>query len=205
MSVTLIIIVLTAAVSIPSFSNKALFYKLDFSPFQIETNKEWYRFLSHAFVHADWFHLLMNMLVLYFFGDITQNYFEAYKGNSGVFYFIMLYVGGIIVASISDFYKNKNFANYHSVGASGAVSAILFSSVYFSPATDICLYGLLCFPGIAWAILYLIYSYKKSKDATDYINHGAHFWGAIYGIVYSVVCVPDGVQNFFYQLKSIFV
>ena len=202
MSITIIIIVLTAAISIPAFKNMELFYRLDFNPYQIDKNKEWYRFLTHAFLHADWGHLIVNMLVLFFFGDHTQNYFEYYLGTKGVFYFLILYLGGILVAVIPSYKKHKEDTQYHSVGASGAVSAVLFSSVMFSPGTEICLYGILCFPGILWAIIYLAYSYYQSKRAGGHINHDAHFWGAVFGIVFTFVCIPSAFLAFISQMIS---
>lgn len=200
MSVTLIIIILTAAVSIPAFKNSSLFYKLDFSPYQVEQRKEWHRFFSHALLHADWWHLILNMLVLFFFGDVTQNYFEFFAGTKGTLYFILLYVGGIMFATLPTFKKHKHNPNYHSVGASGAVSSVLFSSVIFSPGTSICLYGLLCFPGIIWAVIYLIYSYSRAKKGGDYINHDAHFWGAIYGVVFTFLVIPQSFSIFIKQI-----
>lgn len=199
-SITIIIIIITAAVSIPAFKNTKLFYNLDFSPYLIERNKEWHRFLSHALLHADWMHLIINMLVLFFFGGITQNYFEAYAGGLGTFYFILLYIGGIMFAIIPTYKKHKDNPNYHSVGASGAVSAVLFSSVVFSPGTSICLYGLLCFPGIVWAIIYLVYSYTQGKKSGDYINHDAHFWGAIFGVAFTFLTVPKSFMAFIDQV-----
>jgi membrane associated rhomboid family serine protease len=203
MSLTLLIILLTAAVSIPAFSNPSLFYRLDFNPHQIEKEKEWHRFLTHAFLHADWWHLIVNMLVLYFFGDVVQQYFGAYTGGKGAFYFLLLYLGGILVAVVPTYQKHKDNPGYHSVGASGAVSAVVFSSVVFSPGTDLCLYGLICLPGIIWAIIYLIYSYTQAKKGGDYINHDAHFWGAVYGIVFTFLAVPKSISAFFSQLWGI--
>lgn len=202
MSITLLIIGITLVVSIPAFSKPDLFYKLDFAPYAVDKNKEWYRFLSHALLHADWWHLLINLFVLFIFGDITQAYFETYLGAKGAFYFLLLYLGGVAFAVVPTFKKHRNDPGYHSVGASGAVSAVLFSSVIFSPGTELCLYGLpfLCFPGILWAIAYLVYSFYKGKQEGDHINHDAHFWGAIYGVLFTFVSAPQSIGPFFDQL-----
>jgi len=199
MSITLIVIILTALTTIPAFKDQSLFYKLDFSPYQIEERKEWYRFVTHAFIHADWMHLLFNMLVLFFFGDITQNYFEAYTGGQGAYYFALLYLGGILFAVIPTFKKHRGNPNYHSVGASGAVSAVFMSSVFFSPLTSIYLYALIPLPGIVWAIIYLIYTRDRAKKGGDNINHDAHFWGSIYGVVFTMIAAPQSIPNFFAQ------
>lgn len=202
MSITLLIIGITLVVSIPAFSKPDLFYKLDFAPYAVDKNKEWYRFLSHALLHADWWHLLINLFVLFIFGDVTQAYFETYLGAKGAFYFLLLYLGGVAFAVVPTFKKHRNDPGYHSVGASGAVSAVLFSSVIFSPGTELCLYGLpfLCFPGILWAIAYLVYSFYKGKQEGDHINHDAHFWGAIYGVLFTFVSAPQSIGPFFDQL-----
>jgi membrane associated rhomboid family serine protease len=205
MSITLIIIAITVVVSLLAFQRQDLFYRLDFSPFAVEQRKEWYRFLSHSLLHADWVHLLVNMFVLFIFGDITQAYFEAYAGAKGLFYFILLYVGGVAFAVLPTYRKHKNDPNYHSVGASGAVSSVLFSSVIFQPGTELCLYGLpfLCFPGIIWAIAYLAYSYYKGKQGGDYVNHDAHFWGAVYGVVFTFITVPRSILAFIDQILAL--
>ncbi len=204
MSVTLLIILLTIAVSAVAFKNRTLFLKLEFTPYLVNTNKEHYRFLSHALLHADWMHLLVNMLVFWFFGDATERYFQYYLGTKGIFYFILLYVGGVVFATLPTYKKHKENYGYHSVGASGAVSAVVMSSVIFNPLNDICLYGLICFPGILWALIYLVYSYKMSKGSNDNINHDAHFWGAVFGIIFTVVTVPSSFLRFVNQLLSVF-
>lgn len=204
MSITLIIIVLTVIVSAIAFKNRELFLKLEFTPYLVYTNNEHYRFLSHALLHSDWFHLLINMLVFWFFGEATERYFAYYLGSKGVFYFILLYIGGVVFATLPTYKKHKENYGYHSVGASGAVSALVMSSVIFSPMSDICLYGIICFPGILWAIIYLVYSYRMSKGSNDNINHDAHFWGAIFGIIFTIAAVPSSLLLFVNQLLSIF-
>lgn len=203
MSIALIILLITAAVSIPAFNNNSLFYKYDFSPYNVENGKEWFRFITHAFLHADWWHLAVNMFVLYMFGSTTQYFFEAYLGTKGVLYFLLLYFGGAIFAVLPTYKKHKANPNYHSVGASGAISALVFSYVIFNPSADLCLYGVVCLPGIIWAVVYLIYSYQKGKSSGDNINHDAHFWGAIYGIVFTVVSVPKTIPGFINQISQL--
>ena len=203
MSITLLIIIITVAISLSAFNNTQLFYRLDFTPYQVEKEKEWFRFLTHAFVHADTMHLLFNMLVLFFFGDISQRYFEAYAPGKGAFYFIILYLGGILFAVLPTFKKHRNNPSYHSVGASGAVSAVFMASVFFSPFTSIYLYGIIPLPGIVWAIIYLVYSHRQSKHGRDNINHDAHFWGSIFGVGFTIIAVPKSLPNFFAQLLEL--
>lgn len=204
MSITILIIFITVLVSVRAFKNSTLFYNLDFNPVAIESRREWYRFFSHALLHADWWHLILNMLVLLFFGGTTQGYFEYYLGSKGILYFTLLYVGGVGFATLPSYRKHKGNPSYHSVGASGAVSSVLFSSVIFSPASSLCLYGILCLPGIIWAVLYLIYSYVQGKRDTGYINHDAHFAGAVFGVLFTFISVPKSFLAFFNQLLDMF-
>lgn len=205
MSLSLIIIIATCIVSIPAFKNREFFYKYDFSPYQIEHRKEWYRFLTHAFLHGDGMHLFFNMFVLFMFGDSVEQYFEYYTEGKGIFYFLLLYFGGIIIAVLPTFKKHKDNPNYHAIGASGAVSSVLFSFVIFNPARELCLYGIpfLCFPGVLWAIIYLAYSYYQSKKGQDFINHDAHLWGGIWGIVFTILTVPSSFISFFEQISRL--
>lgn len=203
MSISLIILLITLGVSIPAFKNQNLFYKYDFAPYAADKQKEWFRFITHAFLHADWWHLGVNMFVLWMFGSTTQYFFEAYLGTKGILYFILLYFGGVVFAVLPTFKKHKENPNYHSVGASGAISALVFSYVIFNPAADLCLYGVFCFPGIIWAVIYLIYSYQKGKNSNDNINHDAHFWGAVYGIAITLVSIPETVPAFMNQIAQL--
>lgn len=204
MSITIIIILFTAIISILAFNNRALFEKLEFRPYVIYERKEYYRFFTHSLLHVDWWHLIINMLVLWFFGEATEYYFDLNWGSKGILYFLLLYVGGVIFATLPTFRKHKEDFGYRSVGASGAVSAVVMSSVIFSPMSSICLYGLICFPGIIWAIIYLVYSYYMGKKSTDNVNHDAHFWGAVYGIAFTLISTPSSFFNFINQLKSVF-
>src|SRR5437016_4897093 len=126
--ITILIILINVVLSFIAFGNRQLFTKLLFSPYIISKNKEWHRFFTHAFIHADWGHLLMNMFVLYSFGTQLENYyFEDLFGSKSIFYYTLLYVGAILISSYPSFEKNKDNFNYNSVGASGAVSAVVFS------------------------------------------------------------------------------
>ena len=200
---TLLIIVITSIISIIAFSNPGFFYRFDFQPYRVKENNEWWRFITHAFLHGDWMHLIINMFVLFFFGSAVESYLDHYLGDKGWFFFLLIYFGGLAFAVLPTLKKHSHNPNYHSVGASGAVSAVLFSSVIFSPATSICLYGILCLPGIVWAVVYLGYSYYMSKKEGDFINHDAHFWGAIFGVAFTFIAVPASFAAFFKQLGEL--
>jgi len=202
--VTIIIVILTAIVSFIAFQNPALMSRYDFSPYRIVQRKEYFRFISHAFLHADWMHLLINMIVLFSFGVYVEKEFSYLENSgqikSGMFSFLFLYFSAILISSLTTFIKKRNDPYYIAVGASGAVSAILFTSIFFSPLEKILLYGILPMPGIVFGLLYLGYSTYMGRRDKDHINHDAHLWGAIYGIVYPLFLDPSLVHHFIRQL-----
>jgi membrane associated rhomboid family serine protease len=202
-SITLIIVLITCGVSILAFQQPDLMQKLQFNPYTIKRRNHWYRFVTHALLHADWMHLIINMLVLYSFGQSTVNFFIVYLGDLGIPAFLAMYVLAVIASSISTYRKHKDHHWYNAVGASGAVSAVLFSHVLFSPLTKIYLYAILPLPSLLWAALYVGYSMWSSKNSSDNINHEAHLWGALFGLVFTAVSCPGVLQEFFFQLQTI--
>lgn len=151
--------------------------RLILTPYWIERKNEYYRFITSGFIHADYMHLAFNMISLYFFGDQV----EASIGRG---MYILLYVLGLIISDVPTYFKNKNNSNYASLGASGAVSSVIFASIVFYPIREICLYGFICFSAFIFGILYLAYSYYMDKRNNDRINHSAHFYGAVVGLVF---------------------
>jgi membrane associated rhomboid family serine protease len=173
--------------------------KLIFNPYVIHHNREWYRFLSSGFLHADWIHLLLNVFVLFSFGSVVQKYYAYFFGSAGNYLFILLYLSSIIAANASTYYAQKNNPSYNSLGASGAVSAVVFASILFQPTAKIYLYGLIGIPGYLAGIAYLIYSQYSSKNGKGNINHEAHFYGAVYGVVFTLVFKPSVFKFFLNQ------
>jgi membrane associated rhomboid family serine protease len=188
---TFFILAITAAISILAFNNRELFNKLQFNPYQVYHRKQWYRLISHGFVHGGWLHLIINMLVFWSFGISVQRIFDvlALEGiiRFPVLNFGILYFGGIVIASLSSLRKHRDNSYYNSVGASGAVSAVVFVSIFFDPWHKIYFYGIIGIPGIILGIGYLIYSYIMSKKSSDHINHDAHFLGAVWGFIYPLI------------------
>ena len=137
MSLNLIIIVITGLVSIVSFGNAELFNRLLFNAYLIKNKRQTWRFASYALVHAGWLHLLINMWVLYLFGKLVEGSYVAVFGARGYLFYFLLYLGGVIFSVLYDFGKHKNDPYYNSVGASGAVSAVLFASILFHPTGGI--------------------------------------------------------------------
>ncbi len=204
--ITLIVIAITCAISIIAFNNGQLFEKLLLSPYKVMQKKEYYRILSHGFLHADWVHLLVNMFVLWSFGMGLQGWFNQllYNGYiaSPTQHFLTIYIGGIIISSLSSIVKNRNNYYYSSVGASGAVSAIVFANIFFEPWQSLYLFAIIPIPGIIFGAAYLLYSNYMSKKGGDNINHDAHFYGAVFGFIYPILIDPSLVLHFINQLIS---
>ena len=197
MSVTIISIIVTVLITLYTWKNPLVMNNWIFYPYGVKRNNEWYRFLTSGFLHADWGHLIFNMLSLYFFGRVVEYVFtNMYGFEIGIALFLLIFVGGIIVSDIPTYFKHKDDPTYRALGASGGVSAVIFSSILFNPVNDICLYFFICLPGFILGGLYLIYSYYEAKKRRDTVNHDAHFYGAVYGFVVSLLLVPSSFPRF---------
>lgn len=192
--ITYIIIGITVVVSYLCFNNQELFCKLALIPYRTVKKNEWYCLVTHGCVHADMAHLLVNMFTFWSFGTYIESIF-GYLGF-GTWGYLGLYFGGMIFASIYDVLKHHNNPYYVSIGASGAVSAILFSSILFDPWSKILLFAIIPIPGIIFGVLYLAYCQYMAKRAGDNINHNAHFYGAVYGFLYPVLLNPSLIKAF---------
>ena len=184
--------------SLYCFNDKAAMGKYLFHPYSIHHNGEHYRFLTHAFIHGDFMHLAFNCLALYSFGVALE---EGYFGNPdqfdpryGKLYYILLFTGGIYAASITEYFRNKNNPDYSSLGASGAISSVLFCFIMVSPLSKI---YFLFFPIQGWiaGILLLGVSYylirrKRRSSYSDNISHESHFWGALFGVAFILALKP---------------
>lgn len=199
-NLTLPIIVVTAIFSIMAFNNSALMARYQFNAYMIYHRKQYYRFITHAFLHADWMHLIINMLVLYSFGVFVEGNLAYLFGSISPLVYLLLYFGSVVVSSISTYRKNKDNHWYNAVGASGAVSAVMFSSVVFGPFMKIYLYGVLPLPAVVWAAIYVAYSVYAGRQMNDNINHDAHLWGGLYGLAFTLVLDPRVAGNFLDQL-----
>lgn len=187
--ITYLIIGITVIVSFLCFNNRGLFLKLALIPYLVVKKNEWYRLITHGFVHADFTHLLVNMFTYWSFGVYMEGIFRAMGFDNGAY--LGLYFGGMVVASAPDLIKRYNNPDYISIGASGAVSAVLFASILFDPWSKILLFAVVPIPGIVFGVLYLIYCQYMNKRGGDNINHNAHFYGAVYGFFYPVLLKPD--------------
>ena len=201
MNVSYIIIAITAVVSFYAFSNAEVMRRFIMNPYLVNTRSQYYRFITSGFLHKDHVHLIFNMIALYFFGPIVETIFNAVFGPIGVFYFVVLYLIALVVSDIPSYFKHVQNPGYNSLGASGAVSAVVFAFILFLPLEKICLYFVLCINGFILGIIYLIYSYYQGKKGGDLINHDAHFYGAVFGMVFCIILYPNSINVFWEQLK----
>jgi membrane associated rhomboid family serine protease len=205
MILLLIIIISTSVVSIYAFTNMALFDRLKFNAYVIKRENQWWRFFSYGILHAGWGHLLINMFVLFSFGRTVIEGYEILFGAKGYLYFILLYVGGIIFSILIDYGKHKEDPYYNAVGASGAVSAVVFANIILFPSGSLYLFPVpFPIPSIIFGILYLVYSAYMARRAKDNIGHNAHFWGSVYGIILTLALKPKLAILFWEQISSIF-
>lgn len=192
MSITILIIIITVIISLLAMDRRDIQEKLIFNAYVINVRKEWHRFITHGFIHADYMHLAVNMLVLYSFGRMVEHEYAYYLQPMGKVAYILMYLSSIAVASISSFIKYKNNPGYNSLGASGAASAVLYAAILFDPWMGLYLFFIpIPIPAIVFGVLYLVYSSYMSRRGGDYINHDAHFYGAVYGFLYTLLLKPQ--------------
>jgi len=191
-----LIIGITVLLSILAFNNNDLIRRFILWPRYMDNPSEYYRFISSGFVHADWNHLLFNMLTFFFFGKYVETNF-AMLGKHNMF--LVLYLGAIIISSLPAFYKHRNDSYFRSLGASGGVSAILFSFIYSAPWATISIW-FLPVPAIIAGIGYIFYSAYMAKQNVDNIGHDAHLWGSVFGFIFTFFFDPSHGNNFLIQL-----
>jgi membrane associated rhomboid family serine protease len=194
----LIILAATCIVSFMAFNNRRLIDDLILWPPAIERKKEYYRLVTYGLIHADGMHLLFNMMTLFFFGRVME---PLYTQILGVFGFGLFYLGALIISILPTYLKNRRNSNYHSLGASGAVSAVLFAYVLISPWSRI-LVWFVPIPAIIYAVLYVGYSIYMDQRGQGNINHSAHLWGAAYGVIFTVVAYPPVLPHFLGALSQ---
>jgi membrane associated rhomboid family serine protease len=195
-SITLILIGVSALLSIAAFNDRRLFNALLFEPFVIKARGEWYRFVSHAFIHANWPHLAVNMFVLYMFGRNVESLLPMITGSSATVHYLMLYGGGILFSTLPSYKRNIHDPSYRAVGASGAVSAVLFAQILMLPTNPVYFFFIpFPIPAYIFGILYLGYSWYMDKHGTDNVAHDAHFFGAVYGLLFMVMMDPSLVLD----------
>ena len=194
--VTLGIIAITCVVSFIGFSNPRLIDRLILWPPALTRGKEYWRLVTCGLIHADTTHLAFNMITLYFFGGFMERFYAPYIGAPG---YALFYAGGLVVSCLPSYLRHRDDSNYRSLGASGAVSAVLFAFILLQPWATIYVF-VVPVPAIIYAVLYLAYTIYMDRRRADRINHSAHLWGAIYGILVTILIEPRVAGVFFQQL-----
>ncbi len=207
LSLTVIIIIITALVSVGAFSSEKMMDDLIFYPPAISERNQWYRFFSCGLIHADVGHLIFNMLALYLFGQQVETSFKLdLFGRSGGVLYLLLYFSALLFSLLPTYFKHRNNYGYRSLGASGAVSAIVFAGLVLIPSLEVFIFFIpIPIPGFIFAPLYLLLCVILEKRARDNVNHSAHLWGSIYGLLFVVVGgLAVGypvIKNFLIQVK----
>ena len=198
---TYVLIAINVIMSVIAWNNANSMQKWIFHPVSVARNGEYWRFLTSGFIHADGMHLFFNMFTLFFFGLNVEFNLVLHYGEMGRYLLIAVYVLAIIAADLPSYFQHKKNTYYSALGASGAVSAMIFAGIYFEPLRRISLY-FIPMPGFVFGVLYLIYCSYMVKNAKDNIGHDAHFYGSVFGFFSALLLYPAGVDSFITQIGN---
>ncbi|MGH8027411.1 MAG: rhomboid family intramembrane serine protease, partial [Pseudoxanthomonas sp.] len=196
--VTYALIALTCVVSWIAFNNRKLADRLILWPPAIDKQKQYDRLVTYGFIHADLMHLIFNMVTLFFFGRQIE---ALMAGLVGVWVYPLFYLSALVVSILPTYLKNQHNPNYLSLGASGAVSAVLFAFILVAPWQRIFVL-FIPLPAIIFAVLYVAYSIWMDRRGGDRINHSAHLAGAAYGVMFLIIMRPQVLQHFLRELQT---
>lgn len=195
-----VIFALTIGLSIYVFSNPQWYGKLMLHPYTLYRDKsKWYMLLTSGLIHKDWMHLLFNMMTFYYFGFGLEAMFVQFSGSIGHVLFAGLYIVSLILSDIPTLVRQKNNSGYYSLGASGAICAVLFSFIMFQPKAMLGLFMVIPIPAYLFAFLFLGYCIWASKKSYDNINHDAHLFGALAGIGLTILLYPWSISHLISQ------
>ena len=208
-NVLTIILVITVGVSLMAFNNRAMMDKMLYIPYDCKHNRNYGRIFTHVLIHADWGHLLFNMISLYFLGNsfLTQPAYPhlgidggliaTYGDFMGQLHFASLYILGALFATVLPYARNQDNPSYRSLGASGAVSAIIFAAILWNPSMQIQIIFIpFPIPAYIFGPLYLLYEFYADKRGGTGIAHDAHIGGAIFGVIYVLIINIDKGREF---------
>ncbi|MEO8884648.1 MAG: rhomboid family intramembrane serine protease [Mucilaginibacter sp.] len=191
-----IIFVLTIITTLITFSNEDLYGKMMLHPYSVSKGKYLYTLITSGLIHKDWMHLFFNMFSFYFFA------FQL-EATIGHWQFGLLYFLSMVLSDLPSVYKHKEDFWYHSLGASGAISAVIFSFILFSPMSKMMIMPIpIPIPAILFGVLYLLYCTYASKYSQDAINHDAHLFGALSGLLITIIMYPSVVHFFIGQITG---
>lgn len=200
-SITLLCIIFTSLISYQGFVRHDVIDRLKHHPVREVNGKEWYRLLTSGFVHADWIHLLVNMYVLYSFGEYIESFIIRDFGETqGRIIFILMYLLNIILANIPTTFQHRDHPGFSSIGASGAVSGIVFMFILLQPWATLTLFFIIPVPAVLVGIGYLAYSSWAANQGHGRLDHAAHFAGALSGMLMLILLKKEIVTEFIHKL-----
>jgi len=194
---TLIFIGLTALVSWQAFERPGLIDRLLLWPPAVQRG-QYHRLFTYGLVHADFGHLLFNMITLFFFGRMIEGFLSA---QFGIWAFPFFYLSALLVSVLPGYFRHLRDPNYRTLGASGAVSSVLFAFILLDPWELIFVF-FIPVPAIIYGVLFVGYSVYMDRRGGDNVNHSAHLWGAVYGVVFLLIAIPRILPYFLEQLSS---
>jgi membrane associated rhomboid family serine protease len=190
------IFAITVLTSVLAFTNDNLYSNLILQPYAVSRGQRVYTLITSGFIHNDWMHLFFNMLSYYFFAFQLETMIGHWQ-------FGLLYFLSLILSDLPTVYKHKDNDWYHSLGASGAVSAVIFSAILFSPMNKMMILPLpFGIPAVLFGVLYLIYCNYAARHSQDNVNHDAHFFGALSGLLITIALYPHIVNSFIMQVSG---
>ncbi|MBC6110269.1 rhomboid family intramembrane serine protease [Pedobacter fastidiosus] len=191
-----IIFLFTVVTSLYAFYDHGIYGKFMLHPYSVSKGKHIFTIITSGLIHADWMHLFFNMFTFYAFAFTLERMMGSWQ-------FGLLYFFGLVLSDITTIFKNKDNYHYHSLGASGAISAVLFSFILFNPMSKLQIMFIpIGIPAVIFGFLYLIYCAYASKNSRDNINHDAHFFGALTGLIFTIIFVPGIIPHFIAALTG---
>ncbi len=182
---SLVILAINIGLGLIALGNPALLQRLVFRPYEFARGHNRHTIISSAFAHADLAHLLFNMVTFYFFGATLL------EGRIGTPKFVVLYAAGLLLSELGTYFKHRNDPQYATLGASGAISAVLFAAIVYFPTLRISMFFIpIGIPAPLFAVAYLAYTWWSARQNRGRINHDAHFAGALAGLVFVAITDP---------------
>ncbi|MEJ0057268.1 MAG: rhomboid family intramembrane serine protease [Bacteroidota bacterium] len=201
LSITLAFLIITVIISFYAFGKPMVQARLMMNPYNIRHKGQYERFITSGFIHKDHMHLIFNMFSFTSSEPAVERDFVILFGSKGNYYFILLYLMAIAVSDLPTYFKQQNNPGYNSLGASGGVAAVVFAFIILEPMQYLCIFLALCMPGFVLGSLYIIYSYFQSKRANDHINHDAHLYGSLFGLLFCIIIYPVSIVRFYEQVS----
>lgn len=199
-SLSFILMAITVAISLLAWQKPAYLDLLTMSPYRINKKQEYWRFLTSGFIHADFAHLFFNLFSFYFFGTQLEHIFSIIFPGIGGYVYVLFYLLAILFSDLPTYFKQRNNAYFNSLGASGAVSAVIFAGIMFFPTEKIYLFGVVGIPGFIYAGLFTWYSIAMDRKGRDYVNHSAHLYGGLFGMLFITLIRPSTWIEFIQQI-----